>query len=220
MQSESDLTRAAEAAEKAAVEKDLQNWELSAEKERAAAQFDQEEGKKRTEDLIKELVASRTSYVMKLTLGGMHKSPIINRIGFEEDKQKILDLVAAEKNQKLEEPKKAYLDEKAEVRKLEAAQQKEQQQTAEQVQPTLIHRQTQAQKNAQYAELREWANKAKEKWDKEQEAAKVQEVKQEIRQPMRMTNESIERSVKEAKAQLERSKEQGLDYGRGLEHEI
>jgi hypothetical protein len=47
--------------------------------------------------------------------------------------------------------------------------------------------------------------------EKIREAAKA-----EIRQPMRMTDEDIDRAVKEAKAQLERDKEQRLDYGRGL----
>jgi hypothetical protein len=60
---------------------------------------------------------------------------------------------------------------------------------------------------------------AEHKQRQEEQAAreKIREAaKAEIRQPMRMTDESIERAVKEAKAELERSKEQGLDYGRGL----
>jgi hypothetical protein len=190
MQSENEL---AAAAEKAAREKDLQNWELSSEKERAAAQFDREEGKKKTDDLIKELVASRTSYVMKLTMDGMHKSPIMNRIGYEEDKQKILDLVAAEKKERLEEPKQAYLKEQAAARELQKNEAQQQ------------HLSREIARRQKMAGLREWSQREREKqWDKELQAEKEAEFTaagQEITTPNPNTSENVQTHPEEAKKQ-------------------
>jgi hypothetical protein len=260
MQSENEL---AEAAEKAAVEKDLEKWELSAEKERAAAQFYQEKGNELREDLIADLNSRKTTYPHTLTLDGQHKNPIIQSVDFDEGKRRILEFVASVEERALEPLKQAYLDEQKETRDLETKKQQEQQKTAEQVQQPRL-RLGQQPSSERYRELREQTQKYKDENIKEQQAKQDLErrereetreaaraeitapsspnklepmhpaehkqrqeeraareeireaAKAEIRQPMRMTDEAIDRAVKEAKAQLERSKEQGLDYGRGL----
>jgi hypothetical protein len=206
MQSENEL---AAAAEKAAREKDLQNWELSAEKERASVQFDQEKGKSLEDYLTNDYNNRRTTFPHTYTLGGQDKSPIIQSVDFDEEKRRILELVATVRERDLEPLKEAYLKEQAAARQLEKKKQQEQQKTAEQVQQPRL-RLGQQSSSERYRELREQTQQYKDQNIKNQQ----------VRQPMRMTNESIERSVKEAKAQLELSKEQGLDYGRGLEHEI
>jgi hypothetical protein len=215
MQSEKEL--AAEA-ERAALEKDLENWELSAEKERAEAEFDRERGKNLEEQLTRDLNIRRTGNPHTLTLGGQDKSPLINVRDFDYEKEKIQALVATARERELEPLKQAYLDEQKATRDLETRKQQEQQKTVERVQEPRL-RLGQQPRSEQYRELREQTQQYKDQNIKNQQEEQDLE-RQQIRQPMRMTNESIERAVKEAKAQLERSKEQGLDYGRGLEHEI
>jgi transcriptional/translational regulatory protein YebC/TACO1 len=48
----------------------------------------------------------------------------------------------------------------------------------------------------------------------------IKQAKAEIRQPMRMTNESIDRAVKEAKAQLKEAKNEQLEYFEELKKEL
>jgi hypothetical protein len=205
MQSESELL-AAEAAEKAAIEKDLENWQ--AREKELAAQFDREQGKNLEEELTKDYNNRKTTHAHTYTYGGQDKAPIIKVPDFEREKERIQASVAIRKEQELERAKEAYLEAEKAAR-LEAAQQKEQQQAAEQVQQPEPQIGLQPIQPEKYKALEQEAIR---------EVAKV-----EITQPMRNTDESLDLALEKILRELEareRAQERGLDYGRGLGHEI
>jgi DNA polymerase II small subunit/DNA polymerase delta subunit B len=125
MQSESEL-----AAEKAAIEKDLEDWKLL--KEELEDEYRRGNGKDLYEALSENLNTSRTGHPLNYTLGGQDQSPIRPIEEYNEGKYKIEQLVNLTEDRNIEDAKDKFLKKREEARKLEKeAQDKTQQQELE-----------------------------------------------------------------------------------------